>query len=45
MAEVREALALGPEIPVVYTDARERQAVKKALIELTQHALRRARAA
>ena len=40
--DVREALALAPEVPLVVTDARERSATKSSLIELVQHALSRA---
>jgi len=35
--EVREALGVGPEIPVVDCDARNRESVKVALITLLQH--------
>jgi signal recognition particle receptor subunit beta len=44
LADVRAALALGDEVPVVPTDARHRDATAATLIELVQHALRRARA-
>ncbi|MFI7638121.1 GTP-binding protein [Nonomuraea sp. NPDC049400] len=37
--EVREALTLSPQVPIVRTDARERQAVKSTLISLVEHAL------
>jgi uncharacterized protein len=37
--EVREALTLGPHIPVVRTDARNRESVKSTLITLVEHAL------
>jgi signal recognition particle receptor subunit beta len=40
--DVREALALRPETPVFYTDARSRQATKQALITLVTHAMSRA---
>jgi signal recognition particle receptor subunit beta len=42
--EVREALGVGPEIPVVDCDARNRETVKTTLITLLQHVydLRRA---
>jgi len=37
--EVREALTLPPHIPIVRTDARNREAVKNTLITLVEHAL------
>ncbi|GAA1730960.1 ATP/GTP-binding protein [Nonomuraea bangladeshensis] len=37
--EVREALTLSAHVPIVRTDARERQAVKSTLITLVEHAL------
>ncbi|MEV0594113.1 GTP-binding protein [Nonomuraea cavernae] len=37
--EVREALTLSPHVPVVRTDARAREAVKKTLIALVEHAM------
>ncbi len=40
--DVREALAISPDVPMIYTDAREREATKAALLELVQHALVRA---
>ena len=40
--DVREALAVGADVPLVLTDARERDSVKQALVELVQHALARA---
>lgn len=36
---VREALALSESIPIVFTDARERGAVKETLISLVEHVL------
>ncbi|MDX1448017.1 MAG: ATP/GTP-binding protein [Acidimicrobiia bacterium] len=45
LEEVREALQVGQETPMVYCDARERYEVQRALVELVTHALRRARAA
>ncbi len=42
LEDVREALALSPDIPLLVTDARERAATKGALLELVQHALIRA---
>jgi len=41
---VREALAVSPDTPVLLTDARDRGATKKTLLELVQHALVRATA-
>jgi len=43
--EVREALGVGPEIPVVDCDARDRESVKVALITLLQHVYELRRAA
>ena len=40
--EVREALALSPDTPVLRLDARERESTRTALLELVQHALLRA---
>jgi signal recognition particle receptor subunit beta len=42
--DVREALSVPGEVPLLYTDARERPATKNALLELVQHALIRAAA-
>ncbi len=42
--EVREALVVGPDTPVVFCDARVRDSAKATLIELVQHALARASA-
>jgi signal recognition particle receptor subunit beta len=39
--EVREALALPTEVPVVPVDARDRASTKEALLELVRHAIRR----
>jgi hypothetical protein len=36
--EVREALAIRPEVPVMQVDARDRESTKQTLIELAQHA-------
>lgn len=41
--DVREALALSPDIPLLATDARDRAATKSSLLELVQHALNQAR--
>jgi len=38
--EVREALAIPPNVPLVMTDARHREAVKETLIEVVEHAMR-----
>jgi uncharacterized protein len=43
--EVRDALDIAPDIPVLQTDARDRPAAKQALVAVTEHALRRARLA
>ena len=40
--DVREALAVSPDTPVILVDARERESTKSALLELVQHALVRA---
>jgi uncharacterized protein len=37
--EVREALQIGPEAPIITTDARHRAEAKSALITLVEHAL------
>jgi signal recognition particle receptor subunit beta len=39
--EVRRALALSPELPMVFCDARQRESSKLALIKLVRHALNR----
>lgn len=38
--EVREALSLGPEVPVLVCDARQRDSAKQTLIAVVEHALR-----
>lgn len=43
--EVRDALDVPADVPVLLTDARSRQATRLTLLELTQHALARARQA
>lgn len=43
IAEVREGLDLAPDVPVVATDARERNRTKTTLLELVEHALVKAR--
>ena len=37
--EVRDALTIRPEVPVLHVDARDRTATKQVLVELTRHAL------
>jgi len=37
--EVREALQIGPETPILTTDARQRSESKSTLITLVEHAL------
>lgn len=44
LADIREALAVSPDVPMMMTDARDRGATKGALLELVQHALSRAAA-
>jgi uncharacterized protein len=43
--DVREALSVAGDVPVVLTDARDRNAVRLVLLELVQHAMTRAAAA
>jgi signal recognition particle receptor subunit beta len=38
--EVREALSLGPDVPVLVCDARQRDSAKQTLIAVVEHALR-----
>ncbi|MEV4371052.1 MULTISPECIES: ATP/GTP-binding protein [unclassified Nonomuraea] len=38
-SEVREALTLSPQVPIVRTDARARQSVKNTLITLVEHVI------
>jgi signal recognition particle receptor subunit beta len=40
--DIREALALPPEVPVVRVDARSRESAKAGLVALVRHALSRA---
>ena len=42
---IRDALAVPPAVPIVYTDAREREQTKDALVAVTRLALERLRAA
>jgi hypothetical protein len=37
--DVRDALAIGPEIPMVSCDARERESTKQVLISLVEYVL------
>jgi hypothetical protein len=37
--EVRDALQVGPEVPFVVTDARDRESVKTTLVKLVEHAM------
>ena len=39
LEDVREALAVPPMVPMIYTDARERLSTKNALLVLVRHAL------
>jgi signal recognition particle receptor subunit beta len=39
--DVREALAIGPAVPIVPCDARERESTKSTLIALVEHAMRK----
>jgi hypothetical protein len=41
LEEIREALAISGNVPMVYTDARSRAATKQTLMLLVQHALRK----
>ncbi|NHT16260.1 ATP/GTP-binding protein [Cellulomonas sp. IC4_254] len=43
--EIREALAVPAEVPVLYTDARSREATKETLVRLVRHAMDRIRRA
>jgi uncharacterized protein len=38
--QVREALSLGPDVPVLVCDARQRESAKQTLIAVVEHALR-----
>ena len=44
MEDVREALAIPHDVPMMVTDARDRASTKATLLELVQHALTRASA-
>jgi signal recognition particle receptor subunit beta len=41
--DVREALAVPPDVPLILCDARDRDSTKAALLELVQHAMLKAR--
>jgi uncharacterized protein len=40
LEDVRAALQISSDVPMMYTDARSREATKQALINLVQHAMR-----
>ncbi|HEX6970409.1 MAG TPA: ATP/GTP-binding protein [Micromonosporaceae bacterium] len=44
LAEVREALAIAPHVPMVLCDARERESVKEVLVTVVEHAMATLRA-
>ncbi len=44
LEDVREALAVPDDVPMIFTDARDRVRTKQALLELVQHALLKASA-
>ncbi|GAB2734612.1 ATP/GTP-binding protein [Salinifilum aidingensis] len=39
--QVREAMAIGPDVPIGPCDARDRESTKQSLITLVQHAMRK----
>lgn len=41
LADLRSALAVGPDVPLFYTDARAREATKDSLIQVVAHAMNR----
>ncbi len=43
--DLREALAVSPDVPMIECDARDRDSTKVALLEVVQHAMARATAA
>jgi uncharacterized protein len=43
--EVRQALAIATDVPILRCDARDRTSIRDLLVQLTQHALTRARQA
>jgi signal recognition particle receptor subunit beta len=44
LAEIREALAIPPEVPLVSCDARHRESVKQVLVTVVEHAMVRLQA-
>ncbi|MFC7341313.1 GTP-binding protein [Saccharopolyspora griseoalba] len=40
LEQVREAMAIGPEVPIGPVDARDRESTKRTLIGLVEHAMR-----
>ena len=44
LAEVREALAIAPEVPLLTCDARQRESVKQVLVAVVEHAMAMLRA-
>ncbi|WP_018729141.1 GTP-binding protein [Salinispora oceanensis] len=44
LAEVREALAIPADVPLVLTDARSRESVKQVLVTVVEHAMSRLQA-
>ncbi|HEV7209847.1 MAG TPA: ATP/GTP-binding protein [Mycobacteriales bacterium] len=41
LVDIREALAVGPQVPIVRVDARSRESAKAGLVALVKHALAR----
>lgn len=41
LEDVRSALGIGQDVPMMYTDARAREATKQALVSLVKHAMTR----
>lgn len=41
LEQVREAMAIGPDVPIGPCDARDRESTKQSLISLVQHAMRK----
>jgi signal recognition particle receptor subunit beta len=39
LEDVREAMAISPEVPLVTCDARDRESTKQTLIQLVEHAM------
>lgn len=44
LAEVREALAIAPQVPLLTCDARQRESVKQVLVAVVEHAMAMLRA-